>query len=240
MHFKREWFHEYGSGKCSCGKEHVLPRDMTLAITLDPAFSDGKSQKKKGSRSAIVVSGVGTDGHLYVLDTAAGQWSPYGTVEKLFEKIMFWRKTDPKLWVGIEETGGAQGIIAIFKSEMVRTGRRVPYRLIRPASRAKDSPDRIGPLHSHAEHWGIFLKESHDELREELLRFGVAERDDLADALAFRAMDLYMYARPTDEAAEDDTRKNLCEGRDYVDLDKMLTPKRQLNSWERILAGGNN
>jgi len=122
----------------------------------------------------------------------------------------------------------------------VRTKRRVPYRLIRPASRAKDSPDRIGPLHSHAEHFGVFLKPAHGELLEELLRFGVAERDDLADALAFRAMDLYMYAQPKDEPKEETDGRNLCEGRDFVDLEKMLAPKRRLSSWDRILSGGMN
>lgn len=231
MTFLREWFHTYGpSTLCGeCDKKHLQPEQLSIAITLDPAFSDGKSVKKKGSRSAIVVSGVSEKGLLYILQTAAGQWSPNETVKKLYEIIDFWRIHDDGLWVGIEETGASRGLIAIFQNEMVRSGRYVPYRTIKPATKAKDSPDRIGPLHAHAQNLGIYVKPEHQELVDELLRFGVSERNDLADALSFRAMELYSYARQLSDGEADPTAnlRNLVPGRDFVDTKKIITPPRR-------------
>lgn len=240
--FVREWFHEYGVERCpSCNKRHERPDQVQIAITVDAAWSDGKTVKKKNSRSAIVVSAVGSDHHLYVLQIAAGQWSPHETVERLFQMAEFWRTHDPNLWVGIEDVGGSRGMIAIFESEMLRTNRLMPYRKMKPLSASKDSPDRIGPLHSHAQHFGVFVRPEHGELVEELLRFGVAERNDLADAFAYRAKDMYAnaWSRPEDNVVQEVTR-NRVEGRDFIDMKALLKPRRPLTMWERVLEGGRN
>lgn len=242
MTFVREWFHEYGVERCpACNKRHDRPEKLQIAITVDAAWSDGKSAKKKNSRSALVVSAVGSDHHLYVLEIAAGQWSPHETVERLFRMAEFWRAYDESLWVGIEDVGGSRGMIAIFESEMLRTNRLMPYRKMKPLSSSKDSPDRIGPLHSHAQHFGIFVRPEHGELVEELLRFGVAERNDLADAFAYRAKDMYAnaWSRPEDNVIEEVSRSRL-EGRDYIDMKALLKPRRPMTAWERVLEGGRN
>ena len=192
--FQREFFRYYTDA----------PKGLSIAITVDPAFTEASSANAaKSDRSAIVVSGIDpVTKNLYVLQTKAGRWSPYQLVEQLFTLSAFWR---PR-WVGIEETTGSKALIAILLSEMTRTGRMVPYRKMKLPGLYKNSSKeaRIGPLHAHAEHFGIYVKKhEHDDLVEELMRFMVSEKDDLADALAYRAMDLYapgtMAMEPKDE-----------------------------------------
>lgn len=182
--FLRPWFKTY----------REIPGDLVIAITCDPAFTEATSSRAaKSDRSGFVVSGVSaTTKDLYVLEIRAGRWGPDDCVEQMFQLASFWSPS----WVGYEDTGSSRALVAILLARMQRTGQMLPYRAIKmPGSLNKTSSKeaRIGPLHAHAQHFGVFVHEDerHEELVEELLRFGVAEHDDLADALGMRAMDLY-------------------------------------------------
>lgn len=237
MAFRRDWFHIYGENTLCpvCSINHPEPSELTVGITVDPAFSDGQVVKKQNSRSAIIAAGVSPRPvpNLYVLGMQAGQWTPHDTVERIYNMVDVWRVRDTYLWVGIEETGGSRGIISIFHQRMMNSGQFVPYRTIKPGTRRKDDPQRMGPLHAHAENMGIYVRPGMEELVEELLRFGVAERNDLADALAMRAMELYAgqeVRRKDDEETEPEPYR--LHGRDYLDLDRITEPRGKRNVWD--------
>jgi hypothetical protein len=239
--FLREWFHHYGTGaRCPCGRLHERPARLEVGVTLDPAFADGESVKRRNSRSGLVASGVCPEGLLWVLDVQAGQWSPDETAERLTASWETWERVFPGTWAGVEKTGGSEGLLAVLRNRFARTGRHVPLRLMRPAGRAKGSPDRIGPLHATAEHFGIFVRPGlHDELVEELLRFGVARRNDLADALAMRAMDLYVPRGVRQETVtRPDNPRGLPTGEDVLRV--LAARHRPRSQWERVLSGGRN
>lgn len=174
--FLREWFHDYDEQP-----------SLDVGITMDPAFSDSKTGKKKTDRSGIVVSGIDAEGQLYLLDEAAGRWDETECVNQLIRLLDFWKPT----WgVGIEDTGGSRAIISIFQTLCRKTGRFINYREIAPGGRAKEA--RIAPLHFAAKRWGVRVKKGHcPQTIDELVNYGVAPYDDLADAFAYRVMDYY-------------------------------------------------
>lgn len=185
--FQRNWFHYFGSGRCECGALHETPPGMDVWITCDPAFTQEMTRAtQRSDRSALVVTGVAPgSGHLFVLQTKAGRWSADDFVEELWKLICFWKPS----WIGIEDTGSSRGLKSILLSRMARLGQFVRYRDLKPAGRSKEV--RIIPLHAHAQHFGLYVRREHADLVEELLRYGVADDNDLADALAYRALEMY-------------------------------------------------
>lgn len=187
MTFLRQWFRVRGTD----WKEY--PSDLEIATTCDPAFADKSSKwAATNDRSAIVTTGVSRKTKdLYVLHIEAGRWTPDEFLDHLFSIIGFWH---PR-WVGIEDTGASIALKAMFINRMNTTGQMVPYRTLKmgasrdgPASK----PIRMFPLHAHAQNRGIYVTlPEHEPLVEELMRFQVSERDDLADAIAYRGMDMY-------------------------------------------------
>lgn len=207
MAFERKWIHYYGKNKCAtCDERHEEPdrSNLVVAVTVDPAFMDpSNSRIAKSDRSAIVTSGVETQmpKRLFVLDILAGKWKAGDVVEKVFDVCGFWKPA----WVGIEDIGAGLALEQMFLAEMQRSDRRVPYRKIKMpgTSRVAAKDARIAPLHAHAQHYGVYVHEDgrHEALVEELLRFGVAEHEDLADALGMRGVDLYSWS-PSERRAE--------------------------------------
>ncbi len=197
--FNERWLHEYGKGThCVwCNENHPEPESFRVGILLDPAFSDSKTDAKKTDRSGLVVVGVSPQRRIHVLYSAAGRgWDETEICRRLFNAMDVYggheedKKRFTSQYVGIEDTSGAKSIIRIFNNEALMTGRHVNYRKIAPGGKSKSA--RIAPLHHIAQEWGIFVRRSeHKELCEELIRFGVAEHDDLADALAYAADDVW-------------------------------------------------
>lgn len=209
--FKKEWFHVFGAGThCAwCDKNHPEPASLRVGILLDPAFSDSKTDSKKTDRSGLVVVGVSPEREVYLLHSAAGRgWDETEIVHNRLAPLVDVYKP---AYVGIEDSTGAKAIIRIFNNEMLRTGRFVPYRKIKPAGRSKDG--RIAPLHHIAQRWGIFIRPGeHRELIDEACNYGVCQHDDLIDALAYVADDLYGGSSPAAEKAP--PPKSVPSGRD--------------------------
>lgn len=223
MAFEKKWLHTYGVGRCKnaewggrCNERHPEPNreELVVAVTLDPSFlNPATGRVAKSDRSGIVTSGVETHmpKRLFVLDVLAGKWKPGDLIEKVFDACGFWKPS----WVGIEDIGGGIVMESMFLDEMLRSDRRVPYRKIKMPgiNKVASKEARIAPLHAHAQHYGIWVHEDgrHEELVEELLRFGVAEHEDLADALGMRAVDLHSWT--PEEKREDAPELTFVPGR---------------------------
>lgn len=176
MQFREGWFHDY----------EEAPKGLDIAITVDPAWTE-QDKNPEADRSAVVVSGVSAEGHLYVLTYRVGRWSPSQLLDTIYNLMSVW---DPS-WVGIE--GGTQSVslIETFRNECLRAFPMVPFRELTP--KGKNKLVRVVPLHTHAEKRGIYVKRAeHDELVQEFLRFPGGKFKDLVDALAYRAQDLYI------------------------------------------------
>jgi hypothetical protein len=200
MNFAAKNLHNYPSPCRACRSEgeivtHAPPEIEALRkqVTVDPAFTDDKNPKAKTDRSGIVVSGVDTSGRLWIPHTRAGRWGPSEFTENLFDVVSFWKPQ----WVGIEDIPGSRALVSIFLSQLARTGRFMPYRRLKHAGRSKDA--RITPLLSHSESFGLYIHDSCAELVEELLRWGLTEHDDLADALAYAALEMHSFPEKESE-----------------------------------------
>lgn len=179
--FMSHWFKHYDE----------MPENMSIAITLDPAFST-QDKNPKADRSAIVVSGVtplSEGGDLYVLAIRVGRWSARDLLENLWALIDTWNPD----WVGIENQGQQMALIDMFHEDMMRTGRSVPYRELK--SYGKNKTVRAMGLQAHAQKQGVYVKlPEMQELVDEFCRFTggstSGEKDDIVDALVYRAMDM--------------------------------------------------
>lgn len=181
MRFLREWIRYYED----------VPKNLNVAITVDPAWTEAKKARSgKSDRSAVVVTGIDPRGRLYVLDAVAGRWGVNELVETVFEKAMFWKPE----WVGFEQDD--KGLKSIWFMEMQRTKRFFIYKSLKPGT--TDKVRRAAPLNNLIQHWGLYVRRGlHDALVEELLRFPVGKHDDYVDALAYRAHDVFV---PHDES----------------------------------------
>ncbi len=250
MAFERRWLHTYGKDRCKnadwggrCSDHHPEPlrESLVIAVTVDSAILDpATSRVAKSDRSALVTSGVEGEfpKRLYVLDILAGKWKPGDLVEKVFGVCAVWRPN----WVGIEDIGAGLAIESMFLSEMQRSDRRVPYRKIKMPgiSRVASKDARIAPLHAHAQNFGIWIHEDgrHEALVEELLRFGVAEHEDLADALGMRGVDLYSWTPSNAKKAAPELtfvpgRKPLT-GADIIKRAQDRVRARKAPPWKRL------
>lgn len=177
--FKREWFKFYDKA----------PSGLDIAITVDLAISD----KEQSDRTAIVVSGIDYTGNLYVLGCHVGRWTPYDTVNRLFLLQAVWNP----VYIGIESVAWQKAMIFILDEEGKKRGVRLPIKPLLPVARKEA---RAFPLATHAERYGIYVKPEHTELVDEFIRFPVGQHDDIVDALAYRAQDLFI---PTQRLQED-------------------------------------
>ena len=237
--FKREWFHDFGKGTfCgTCNENHPEPPRMSVRILMDPAFSDSKTEAKKTDRSAIVVVGVtpSPERRMHLLHSVAGRgWDETEVVRRLFALMDVYKPE----YVGIEDTSGAKAIIRIFHNEMLNTGRFTPYREIAPAGKAKDA--RIGPLHHIAQRWGIFVRPGeHNELIEEAVGYGTMQHDDLIEALAYAAEDLYSAGHATVTVPASEQKSSRMTGDDVLAILSRRGASKGLMPWDRVLAGRN-
>lgn len=235
--FKKEWFHPFGKGTFCvvCSETHEEPKSLRIGILMDPAFSDSKTDAKKTDRSAIVVVGVSPDRRLFLLNSQAGRgWDETEIVRRLFALIDVYHPS----YVGIEDTAGSKSIIRIFNNEALLTKRYVNYRKIETGGRSKDA--RIAPLHHIAQRWGIFVKPGeHDELIEEACGYGVMPHDDLIDALAYAADDIYApsllsapqkptltFVPPPDPVTGDSIRREIREAKRLRERASRYLPRR--------------
>jgi predicted phage terminase large subunit-like protein len=206
--FKEEWFRNYD-------KE---PDQMDIAITVDLAISE----KTGADYTAIIVSGITPSGDLYVLHCSRGHWRPKEVMDRLFELDAEYSPT----YIGVESIAWQRAMIFMLEDEARRRGHFIPVRpLVPDASKIR----RAAPLANHAERKGIYIRPGMGDLVHEFSRFPVGAHDDMVDALAYRAQDLW---RP-DLVVEVEKKAPV------LDLSAWRhTGKRSIDRYERRGRGG--
>lgn len=226
MRFMPEWFKPYDEA----------PEVMEVAITVDPAWTE-QEKDPTADRSALVVSGVCPAGNLYILDTRAGRWSPADLLEVLYALI---RTHDPR-WVGIESGTQSISLIETFNNELHRNMPYVRFRKLHP--KGKNKYVRAVPLHTHAQKYGIYVKEAeHAEFVQELLQFPGGRYKDYVDAAAYRAQDMVtpFHRKLESEGNSAHNPRGLETGQDVLDAIMGKNAARSRLPWDEILQGGRN
>ena len=170
MGFRREWFRTYSE----------IPKVISIAITVDLAISD----KATADRTAIIVSGVTADRELYVLAVRAGRFTPFETIDILYDLDREWNPS----WIGVETTAWQKAMLFILHNEGKSRGEQLPIRALKADA---NKVRRASVLQVVAERAGIHVRPEHGELIEECVSFPTGQHDDLVDALAYRVQDMY-------------------------------------------------
>lgn len=203
IQFLRSKFHDYGKGSpCqACGTIHPDPVGLRdVGVLVDPSFADDKPDAKKTDRTGVVAAGYDEKSDLYVVNSRAGRWGAEEFVNNVYEVVALEGKRDPYIWVGIEDTGGSRALKVMFEARLKREGTWVNVRELKHGTRSKKN--RISPLHGFVSRYGMYLRLPEDaELMNELLRWGVAKHDDLADCMAYRALETSWAQREAPKSA---------------------------------------
>jgi predicted phage terminase large subunit-like protein len=222
MQFRQEWFHDY----------EEIPKFLDVAITVDPAWTE-QDKNPEADRSAIVVSGIDSNGRLYVLAYRAGRWTPSGLFDHIYALTATWSPS----WVGVE--GGTQSV-SFMETNMNLLRQNFPMIPVRTMpTKGQNKLVRVIPLHTHAEKFGIYVKKSeHDELIQEFLRFPSGKYKDLVDAMAYRMQDGYVPGMRAAAGADrrPDNPRNLMTGQDVFNILFQRGSARTMQPWESILA----
>lgn len=206
--FKREWLKFY--------KDANGGKGMNILIFVDPA----NEKKKKSDYTAMLVIGLGADGHVYILDMVRDRLSLTERTEKLFQLHKDWRQKGRKLPVYYEKYGKDSDIDHI-RSQMELENYRFS---ITPVGGSMAKNDRIRRIIPDFEHGSILFpfeksytcydRRSVDLVQvfidEEYIPFPVGEHDDMLDTLA-RIKDVKLQFPEPDTVERPDYRGRLNE-----------------------------
>jgi predicted phage terminase large subunit-like protein len=224
--FRKEWFKTYDEmPKTIAERLH-----MRVAITCDLAISDAA----KSDRTAIVVTGISQEGDFYVLSLVVGRFTPYETIEWLYNLDSAWHPD----YIGVESVAWQKAMIYMLRHEAGQRGRALPIRALVPdASKGR----RAGPLMTHAQVRGIYYRSEHQELVEECLRFTPTEdrgHDDIVDALAYRGQDLllpYVGMVLHERRLTSAPSTTIITGDQLLRLAEVQSENENLMPWEELL-----
>jgi predicted phage terminase large subunit-like protein len=163
-------------------KEHFRffvepPPDCSYFTTIDPAIEI----KSSSDFTAIVTCAVDHEMNLYVVDVINKHFLPSETINMIFD---VYHRYKPGV-MGIE-TVGFQKMLKIAIDQEKRSRNVYPIFVeLKSGGRRKDL--RIEALQPWFESGKIFIKEKHEDLMTQLLRFPSPRcKDDIIDALAYQ------------------------------------------------------
>jgi hypothetical protein len=216
VRFLAEWFKPFSED---------LPYG-SKAITVDPAFSEKSAH---ADRSAIACTVVPPDLTLWIDRLVAGRWSPSVLLDKI---IGMWESTKAE-WVGVECDGGGRMVYSRLRDRCRE--RQIPMRVVELKSRGMPKPSRIASLQEHIQTYGCRYRPNMRQYLDEIIRYPVAQHDDVPDVLAHRILKLSKPARqkPVPKKPKPDSNVKLTMlGQDILDrINKRQTSGRLL--WVR-------
>ena len=190
--FRSDWVRDYT----------VEPDNLSIAITVDPAFS----QNWRADRTAIAVTGIPPEGGMYVLAAEAGRWTPHEVAENVIKLANIWHPT----WVGMECDSGGEAVYNVCREVIRERGEYIRLRKLKTGKQRKEA--RIARLSAYAQRHGIYIKpemrQGREALANELLRYPIAEHDDYPDVLAYRAILLKTPEAPKVKPIQDIAEMN--------------------------------
>lgn len=174
-----------------------VAQDSLIFFTLDPA----SSKETASCFRAFVINAVDKDGKWFILDVPYGRWDSAELMDKLFEKVKFWKP----LAVGIEKGMYKQVIEPFIYKEM---SRRKTFFDIKPIEHAKRGSklERIKMLGPRFKAHNIWFPDRADWLAEMETELAGVTKDsfksmfvDLIDALAMQEQ---IIEQPYDNATD--------------------------------------
>lgn len=169
--FKRKHFRYYDPRELDASR-------LSIFMIVDPATSE----EEVNDRTAILVVGVSSEGHWFILDVWAEREKPSVCFDRIFEMVVQWRP----IVVGYEKVQYQAAIEDFLIKEMPR--RNIFFNVV-PLTAARRKELRIEtalqPRYVHGAIWHPMQTPWVAKVESELLAFPHGEHDDVIDALAY-------------------------------------------------------
>lgn len=155
------------------------PDGLFKAMTVDPAISE----KNTADRTSIMVTGMDSSRHIYVLDYLAGRWGVSEVIENIFR---MWERFYPNV-VGMESMGFQRALKYSLEREMGDRRQFFPIEELKSPNQSNAKELRIKALEPFYRRGDILHHESMrgKELENELYTFPRGRHDDIVDSLAY-------------------------------------------------------
>jgi len=167
-------------------EKELISKPLTTFITIDPA----ESTKDDADYTAVIVNSVDEADNWYLRYVKRLRINPTQLVELIFD---LWTHPEWKrsglVSIGLEKKAFADTVKPLLKTEGERRG-LFPY-VVELKAMKREKTHRIeGALAGRFEYGKIFFRagasDNTDDLRDELIKFPLAEHDDLSDGLAYQ------------------------------------------------------
>jgi len=166
--FRREWLKFYTT----------VPDNLRHFIVTDAAASLSNT----ADYSVVMILGVDQYSNIFVLDPWRGRVTISDFIDRIFRRVHDYNVQDEGT-VTIETNAFQQTIKFMLCEEMNKRKLWFSITEVKPNSR-QTKVRRIQALQPYFEHGKIFIKEEHQDLMDEILRFPKTRYDDLIDALS--------------------------------------------------------
>lgn len=152
---------------------------MRSYLTVDQAYS----LKKEADYTVIMHTKTDAHKNLYVADYVRGRLGLGDVITAILDIA---ERTPTLSAIGVEiqpnETEHNSAIVLMLREEMRKRGRFFVLKPIKPARDKVARASALVPLFSNGQ---VYMRQTHTELEDELLRFPRGDHDDLVDALAY-------------------------------------------------------
>jgi len=179
-------------------RRHVDPDSLHICIALDPAATSGPDSDETG----IVIGGVDSDGHVYVLEDLSGNYQPIEWARLVTSRWEHYATNSLSCQLVAEVNQGGEMVEQVLKS-CLQPGEAIPLQTVhaKQGKRTRLSPC-VGQLESGRVHFPI---EPATELEYQLTTFTgeSGKRDDRVDAWAYLITELLLKPTSIDKHIPD-------------------------------------
>jgi|GEM_PF-4763289 len=183
--FKEEWIEPWVFDTY----ESIKNEKLSIYILDDPA----SSKKYTADEIAIMVLGVSSAFHLYVMDESVGRFDTMKHIDEIFRLRTKWR--DFKIgdfkpeWTlkkfGIEKGSYEQTIKPYIRQRMEMTGDIFHVYLLNPGNSADAKKQRIVGLQPWAINGMLHILKALKKCRTDVISYGASKHDDRIDAISY-------------------------------------------------------
>lgn len=177
-------------------------KEMTTYMAVDFAITE----KDHSNYTVMVVGGLDSEGHLYILDCIRDRMDAREIVDSMF---LLAERYEPDI-ITVEAGAIEKALGPFIKAEMFKPGR--PFLPLNPLVPTKDKESRARSIQARMRAGGVrFNKETewYPQMEIEMRQFPRSANDDIVDAMAWLGLTLnrMVEARTSDEIMEDEYRE---------------------------------